>query len=82
MELGGFVYRCRHKASFLGSDLGHTTRLGKNVRKCANFFPVFPEKTFIPLPRDHDLFRTFFRGLPKNEDLKIQANQKRLPETV
>ena len=46
------------------------------------FAQVFPEKTFIPLSRDHDIFRTFFSGLPKNEDLKIQESQKRLPETV
>ena len=46
------------------------------------FSQVFPEKAFIPLDRSHDLFRIFFKGLPKNADLKIETSQKRLPETV
>lgn len=84
LELGGFLYLdAGIKASFLGSDLGHSYAAWEERPEVRELFSqVFPEKTFIPLPRDHDLFRTFFRGLPKNEDLKIQENQKRLPETV
>lgn len=84
MELGGFVYLdAGIKASFLGSDLGHSYAAWEERPEVRELFSqVLPEKTFIPLARDHDLFRTFFRGLPKNEDLKIQADQKRLPETV
>jgi hypothetical protein len=84
MEQGGFVYLdAGIKASFLGADLGHSYAAWEERPEVKELFnQVFPEKTFIPLARDHDLFRTFFRGLPKNEDLKIQANQKRLPEAV
>ena len=84
LELGGFLYLdAGIKASFLGSDLGHSYAAWEERPEVRELFSqVFPQKTFIPLPRDHDLFRTFFRGLPKNEDLKIQENQNRLPETV
>ena len=84
LELGGFLYLdAGIKASFLGSDLGHSYAAWEERPEVKDLFSkVFPEKTFIPLSRDHDLFRTFFRGLPKNEDLKIQESQKRLPETV
>jgi hypothetical protein len=84
MEQGGFVYLdAGIKASFLGADLGHSYAAWEERPEVKDLFSlIFPEKTFIPLSRDHDLFRTFFRGLPKNADLKIQASQKRLPETV
>jgi hypothetical protein len=84
MEQGGFVYLdAGIKASFLGADLGHSYAAWEERPEVKDLFSIiFPEKTFIPLARDHDLFRTFFRGLPKNADLKIQASQKRLPETV
>ena len=84
MEQGGFVYLdAGIKASFLGADLGHSYAAWEERPEVEDLFSlIFPEKTFIPLARDHDLFRTFFRGLPKNADLKIQASQKRLPETV
>ena len=84
LELGGFLYLdAGIKASFLGSDLGHSYAAWEERPEVKDLFSkVFPDKTFIPLSRDHDLFRTFFRGLPKNEDLKIQESQKRLPETV
>ncbi|MGY8714806.1 MAG: DUF4159 domain-containing protein [Verrucomicrobiia bacterium] len=84
MEQGGFVYLdAGIKASFLGADLGHSYAAWEERPEIKELFSlVLPEKTFIPLGRDHDLFRTFFQGLPKNEDLKIQADQKRLPETV
>ena len=84
LELGGFLYLdAGIKASFLGSDLGHSYAAWEERPEVKDLFSkVFPEKTFIPLSRDHDLFRTFFRGLPKNVDLKIQESQKRLPETV
>ena len=84
MEQGGFVYLdAGIKASFLGADLGHSYAAWEERPEVKDLFSlIFPEKTFIPLARDHDLFRTFFSGLPKNADLKIQASQKRLPETV
>ena len=84
MEQGGFVYLdAGIKASFLGADLGHSYAAWEERPEVKDLFSlIFPEKIFIPLARDHDLFRTFFRGLPKNADLKIQASQKRLPETV
>jgi hypothetical protein len=84
MEQGGFVYLdAGIKASFLGSDLGHSYAAWEERPEVKEWFAqVFPEKTFIPLPRNHDLFRTFFKGLPKNDYLKIEQNQKRLPDTV
>jgi hypothetical protein len=84
LELGGFLYLdAGIKASFLGADLGHSYAAWEERPEVRDLFAqVFPEKTFIPLSRDHDVFRTFFSGLPKNEDLKIQESQKRLPETV
>jgi len=84
MELGGFVYLdAGIKASFLGADLGHSYAAWEERPEVRDWFKeVFPEKAFIPLDRSHDLFRVFFKGLPKNADLKIEASQKRLPETV
>ena len=46
------------------------------------FRQVYPEKSFVPLPRNHEIFRSFYKGLPQNKDLSIETNQKRLPETV
>jgi hypothetical protein len=84
MELGGFVYLdAGIKASFLGADLGHSYAAWEERPEVREWFKdVFPEKAFIPLDRSHDLFRVFFKGLPQNSDLKIEASQKRLPETV
>jgi len=84
MELGGFVYLdAGIKASFLGVDLGHSYAAWEERPEVREWFKnVFPEKAFIPLDRSHDLFRVFFKGLPQNSDLKIEASQKRLPETV
>ena len=83
-ELGGFVYLdAGIKASFLGADLGHSYAAWEERPEVREWFQeVFPEKAFIPLDRSHDLFRIFFKGLPKNADLQIEASQKRLPETV
>lgn len=84
MEQGGFIYLdAGIKASFLGQDLGHSYAAWEERPEVKELFSkILPEKTFIPLGRDHDLFRTFFTGLPKNKDLEIQTEQKRLPETV
>lgn len=84
MEQGGFVYLdAGIKASFLGSDLGHSYAAWEERPEVKEWFAqVFPEKAFIPIPRNHDLFRTFFKGLPKNDYLRIEQNQKRLPDTV
>jgi len=84
LELGGFLYLdAGIKASFLGTDLGHSYAAWEERVEVGEWFSqIFPEKSFIPLARNHDLFRTFYKGLPKNEDLKLEENQKRLPETV
>ena len=84
LELGGFLYLdAGIKASFLGTDLGHSYAAREERVEVGEWFSqVFPEKSFIPLARNHDLFRTFYKGLPKNEDLKLEENQKRLPETL
>jgi len=63
--------------------LGHSYAAWEERPEVREWFQeVFPEKAFIPLDRSHDLFRIFFKGLPKNADLQIEASQKRLPETV
>tara|TARA_B110000438_G_scaffold185752_1_gene177413 strand:+ start:18 stop:1007 length:990 start_codon:yes stop_codon:yes gene_type:complete len=84
LERGGFLYLdAGIKASFLGSDLGHSYAAWEERPEVKELFSnVFPEKVFVPLQRDHELFRSFYKGLPDNKDLKIQANQKKLPETV
>ena len=84
MEQGGFVYLdAGIKASFLRRDLGHSYAAWEERPEVRELFSqVYPEKSFLPLPRNHEIFRTFFKGLPKNEDLKIKQDQKRLPETV
>ena len=81
MELGGFVYLdAGIKASFLGADLGHSYAAWEERPEVKDWFgQVFPEKAFIPLDRSHDLFRIFFKGLPKNSDLKIDSKKDFLP---
>jgi len=46
------------------------------------FTQLFPDKLFAPLPRNHEIFRTFYQGLPDNEYLQLEKEQKRLPDTV
>tara|TARA_B100001093_G_scaffold176165_2_gene168960 strand:+ start:2478 stop:3479 length:1002 start_codon:yes stop_codon:yes gene_type:complete len=84
LDQGGFLYLdAGIKASFLGSDLGHSYAAWEERPEVKELFSlVYPEKAFLPLPRNHEIFRTFFKGLPKNEDLKIEETQKRLPQTV
>jgi len=84
MELGGFLYLdAGIKASFLGADLGHSYAAWEERPEVGEWFSqVFPEKPFIPLARNHEIFRTFYKGLPTNEDLQLEKEQKRLPETV
>ena len=84
MEQGGFVYLdAGIKASFLGSDLGHSYAAWEERPEVRDLFSlIYPDKSFLPLPRNHEIFRIFYKGLPKNEDLKIKQDQKRLPETV
>ena len=84
MEQGGFVYLdAGIKASFLGRDLGHSYAAWEERPEVRELFSqIYPEKSFLPLPRNHEIFRTFFKGLPKNSDLQIKQDQKRLPETV
>ena len=84
LDRGGFLYLdAGIKASFLGADLGHSYAAWEERPEIKELFAgIYPEKVFVPLPRDHDLFRCFYKGLPDNNDLKIQADQKKLPETV
>ncbi len=84
MELGGFVYLdAGIKASFLGEDLGHSYAAWEEREEVRKWFEqIFPDRPFSPLPRNHDVFRTFYKGLPDNEYLKLEADQKRLPDTV
>ena len=84
LERGGFLYLdAGVKASFLGADLGHSYAAWEERPEVKELFAsIFPEEVFVPLPRDHELFRCFYKGLPDNKDLKIQASQKKLPETV
>lgn len=43
-------------------------------KKIATFFKkIFPENEFFPLPRDHEVFKIFYSGLP---------NTEKLPKTV
>ena len=78
MEQGGFVYLdAGIKASFLGADLGHSYAAWEERPEVNELFrQVYPEKSFLPLPRNHEIFRSFYKGLPKNRDLMIEANQK------
>ncbi len=84
LELGGFLYLdAGIKASFLGADLGHSYAAWEERIEVRQWFEVlFPERIFTPLPRNHEIFRTFFRGLPDNDYLKLEEEQKRLPDTV
>ncbi|MEC7543216.1 MAG: DUF4159 domain-containing protein, partial [Verrucomicrobiota bacterium] len=71
MEQGGFVYLdAGIKASFLGADLGHSYAAWEERPEVNELFrQVYPEKSFLPLPRNHEIFRSFYKGLPKNRDL-------------
>ncbi len=84
LEQGGFVYLdAGIKASFLGSDLGHSYAAWEERPEVRELFDqIYPDQPFLPLPRNHQIFRTVYKGLPNNKDLKIEADQKRLPETV
>lgn len=84
LDQGGFLYLdAGIKASFLGSDLGHSYAAWEERPEVKELFAqIYPQKAFLPLPRNHEIFRSFYKGLPKNQDLKIEENQKRLPETV
>lgn len=84
MELGGFVYLdAGIKASFLGADLGHSYAAWEERPEVRQWFDqVLPGQSFNPLPRNHEIFRTFYKGLPDNEYLRLEESQKRLPDTV
>jgi len=84
MELGGFVYLdAGIKASFLGADLGHSYAAWEEREEVRQWFTqVVPGRSFTPLPRNHEIFRTFYQGLPDNKYLKLEEGQKRLPDTV
>ena len=66
MELGGFVYLdAGIKASFLGTDLGHSYAAWEEREEVREWFgKILPDKAFTPLPRNHEVFRTFYKGLP------------------
>src|SRR6056300_915374 len=63
MELGGFVYLdAGIKASFLGTDLGHSYAAWNEREEVMSWFAQFmPEKSFVPLPRNHEIFRSFYK---------------------
>lgn len=84
LERGGFLYLdAGIKAPFLGSDLGHSYAAWEPRPEIAVLFnQLFPDKPLLPLPRDHELFRCYYRGLPDSADLRIASEQKKLPETV
>ena len=84
LERGGFLYLdAGIKASFLGADLGHSYAAWEPRPEIDLLFKqLFPDKPLLPLPRDHELFRCFYRGLPDSSDLRIVSEQKKLPETV
>ena len=84
LERGGFLYLdAGIKADFLGSDLGHSYAAWEPRPEVANLFKqLFPGKPLLPLPRDHDMFSCFYKGLPDSSDLRIASEQKKLPETV
>ena len=84
LKLGGFLYLdAGIKASFLGADMGHSYAAWEERPEVREWFAqLFPESLFSPLPRNHEIFRTFYKGLPDNEYLRLEENQKRLPDTV
>lgn len=84
LALGGFLYLdAGIKASFLGTDMGHSYAAWEERVEVRDWFSqLFPEKLFAPLPRNHEIFRTFYHGLPDNEYLQLEKEQKRLPDTV
>lgn len=84
LALGGFLYLdAGIKASFLGTDMGHSYAAWEERVEVRDWFTqLFPDKLFAPLPRNHEIFRTFYHGLPDNEYLQLEKEQKRLPDTV
>jgi hypothetical protein len=84
LERGGFLYLdAGIKASFLGADLGHSYAAWEARPEIDLLFKqLFPDKPLLPLPRDHELFRSYYRGLPDASDLRIASEQKKLPATV
>jgi hypothetical protein len=84
LTLGGFLYLdAGIKASFLGTDMGHSYAAWEERVEVRDWFTqLFPDKLFAPLPRNHEIFRTFYQGLPDNEYLQLEKEQKRLPDTV
>ena len=84
MKLGGFIYLdAGIKASFLGTDLGHSYAAWEERDEVRQWFQqLLPDQPFSPLPRNHEIFRTFYKGLPDNEYLRLEEDQKRLPDTV
>ena len=84
LTLGGFLYLdAGIKASFLGNDMGHSYASWEERVEVKDWFAqLFPENLFSPLPRNHEIFRTFYKGLPDNEFLRLEKDQKRLPDTV
>ena len=71
LQRGGFCYvDAGIKAEFIGANRGHSfANWEARPELAALFEKVFPGKSFRPLSRDHDIFRSYYQGLPKGDDL-------------
>jgi hypothetical protein len=71
LERGGFCYiDAGIKAEFIGTNRGHSfANWEVRPEVAAIFEKVFPGKSFRPLSREHDIFRCYYKGLPKGDKL-------------
>ncbi len=71
LERGGFCYiDAGIKAEFIGANRGHSfANWEARPEIISTFEKVFPGKSFRPLSREHDIFRSYYQGLPKGDDL-------------
>ena len=67
LERGGFCYiDAGIKAEFIGANRGHSfANWEARPEIISTFEKVFPGKSFRPLSREHDIFRSYYQGLPK-----------------
>ena len=71
LERGGFCYiDAGIKAEFIGANRGHSfANWEARPEIISTFDKVFLGKSFRPLSREHDIFRSYYQGLPKGDDL-------------